>query len=113
MLTGFSEYAPLYDGLDSDASILDTLSYAVAGYYPNGYVGDSQTYALRDRYSLYRNLNDFDTLTITTLKKYYDEVYEWAGLYQSFDDHAHSANASATRFSSTLDDFSAAVYYRK
>lgn len=113
MLSGFSEYAPLYDGLDSDASNLNARSYASLGYYTNGYVGDSQTYALRDRYSLYRNLNDYDTLTITTVSKYYSETYEWAGFYQSFDDYADSANASALRFSSSLDDFSAAVYFRK
>jgi len=113
MLFGFSEYAPLYDGLDSDASNLNARVYATQGYYTPGYVGDSQTFALRDRYSLYRNLNDYQNLTISTVKKYYDEMYEWAGFYQSFDDYADSANASALRFSSTLDDYSAAVYFRK
>jgi len=102
MITGFSAYrAAGYDGRDSDASILEAIG------------SDSTTYALRDRYSLYRNLNDFQNLTITTLKKYYDENYEWAGFYQSFDDYADSANASAIRFSSTFDDYSAAVYFRK
>lgn len=124
MLFGFSEYAPLYDGLDSDASNLEAKAYAQLGYLTNGYVvGDSQTFALRDRYSLYRNLNDYDSaaavgtgaasLTITTLMKYYDNLYEWAGFYQSFDDFADSSNASAIRFSATFDDFSQAVYFRK
>lgn len=104
MLFGFNAYAPSYDGLDSDR------------INRNARVGDpigDSFYALRDRYSLYRNLNDFQNLTITTLKKYYDENYEWAGFYQSFDDYADSSNASALRFSSTLDDYSAAVYFRK
>jgi len=116
MLFGFTEYAPSYDGRDSDAPNLNALQYYLHGYVDSNagiYVGDTLTYALRDRYSLYRNLNDFQNLTIDTLIKYYDPVYEWAGFYQSFDDFADSANASAIRFSSTLDDYSAAVYFRK
>ena len=123
MLTGFSEYSPNFDGLDSDAPNLNALQYVASGYYAPNYAGDSLTYALRDRYSLYRNLNDYDSaaaagtgtasLTITTLMKYYDTLYEWAGFYQSFDDFADSSNASAIRFSATFDDFSQAVYFRK
>lgn len=123
MLFGFTEYSPSFDGLDSDAPNLDALQYALPDYYAAGYAGDSLTYALRDRYSLYRNLNDYDSanaagtgtasLTITTLMKYYDTLYEWAGFYQSFDDFADSSNASAIRFSATFDDFSQAVYFRK
>ncbi len=79
--------SPLYDGLDSDT--------------------------LRDRYSIYRNLNDYPGLTIADVQKYYNKVYEWGGFYASFDDFADSANASAIRFSSTLDDFSSRVYFRK
>jgi len=102
MLTGFNAYAATgYDGLDSDQINPDAIS------------GDDPTFKLRDRYSLYRNLNDYDTLTISTVQKYYSTNYEWAGFYQSFDDYADSANASALRFSSTLDDFSASVYFRK
>jgi len=126
MLFGFSEYAPSYDGRDSDAPNLNALQYYLHGYVDSNagvYAGDSLTYALRDRYSLYRNLNDYDSaaaagtgtasLTITTLMKYYDTLYEWAGFYQSFDDFADSSNASAIRFSATFDDFSQAVYFRK
>ena len=112
-LSGPSSLAGLYDGDDSDRINPDANIYAAQGYYTPGYVADSADFALRDRYSLYRNLNDYKTLTITDVEKYYSSLYEWAGFYQSFDDYADSANASAIRFSSTFDDFSARVYFRK
>lgn len=105
--------SPLFDGLDSDQLNPNALSYAQPGYYVNGYVGDSQDFAFRDRYSLYRNINDYPGLTIADVEKYYSSVYEWAGFYASFDDSASSPTASAIRFSSTLDDFSSRAYYRK
>ena len=84
------------------------------GYVQSGYTdADTATFKFRDRYSLYRNIQDFRNLTITDVKKYYSSLYEWAGFYQSFDDYADSANASAIRFSSTLDDFSSRAYFRK
>lgn len=107
-------YAPYYDGLDSDQLNRNATLYMNHGYVQVGYVfGDSAEYKLRDRYSVYRNINDYTGLTITDVEKYYSSIYEWAGFYQSFDDYADSANASAIRFSSTLDDYSATVYFRK
>lgn len=111
-------YAPLFDGLDSDQLNPDALLYMQNGYAQIGYVsraGSSTdvSFRLRDRYSVYRNLNDYPTLTIADIEKYYSSLYEWAGFYQSYDDYADSANASAIRFSSTMDDFSQAVYFRK
>ncbi len=112
-LSGPPSLAGLYDGLDSDRINPDANIYAPFGYYTVNYVADSSNFALRDRYSLYRNINDYQNLTITQVEKYYDDIYEWGGFYQSFDDSADSANASAIRFSSTLDDFSARAYFRK
>ena len=101
-MLGYPEaFAPLYDGLDSDRVNPDALP------------GDPATFKLRDRYSLYRNLNDYQNLTIQQVMKYYDDLYEWGGFYASFDDYADSSNASAIRFSSTLDDYSARVMFRK
>jgi hypothetical protein len=108
-----ADLAPSYDGADSDQINDNALLYAARGYYPSGYVGDPYVFAMRDRFSVYRNINDYQNMTITQLKKHYDNLYEWAGFYQSFDDYADSANASAIRFSSTLDTYSASVYYRK
>lgn len=110
-----SRLAELYDGRDSDRINPDARLYARAGYLPAGYVNDDvpPLFRFRDRYSLYRNIQDFRNLTITDVKKYYSSLYEWAGFYQSFDDYADSANASAIRFSSTLDDFSSRAYFRK
>lgn len=106
-----------YDGADSDQLNPDVVNagrmYATQHYYQSGYVGEDYEFAMRDRYSLYRNLSDYKNLSINDVIKYYDDLYEWSGFYQSFDDYADSANASAIRFSSTLDDFSATVYYRK
>jgi len=109
--------APLYDGLDSDQLNPDATLYMQNGYAQIGYVSKSGSstdvsFRLRDRYSLYRNINDYTGLTITDVEKYYSSLYEWAGFYKSWDDLADSANASAIRFSTTLDDFSAAHYVR-
>lgn len=113
-----ASYAPLFDGADSDATNPDALLYMQNGYVQVGYASKTGasnlvTFRMRDRYSVYRNINDYQSLSIADVKKYYSSLYEWAGFYQSFDDYADSANASAIRFSSTLDDFSAAVYFRK
>ena len=109
-----SALAELYDGRDSDTLIPDAVLYMQNGYVQSGYTdADTATFRFRDRYSLYRNIQDFRNLTITDVKKYYSSLYEWAGFYQSFDDYADSANASAIRFSSTLDDFSSRAYFRK
>lgn len=104
--------APLYDGLDSDIMDPDFIPTVASGYVQSGYFGDGKI-RLRDRYSVYRNINDYPGLTIADVQKYYNKVYEWGGFYASFDDYADSANASAIRFSSTLDDFSSRVYFRK
>ena len=110
-------YASIYDGADSDQINPDALLYMQNGYVQIGYAskrgGNHTQFKLRDRYSLYRNINDYTGLTIADVKKYYSNLYEWAGFYQSMDDYADSSKASAIRFSSTLDDFSAAVYFRK
>ena len=110
--------APLYDGLDSDQINPDALLYMQNGYVQTGYTSfngtqNHVTFRMRDRYSVYRNINDYPGLTIADVEQYYSSLYEWAGFYQSMDDYADSANASAIRFSSTLDDYSAAVYFRK
>lgn len=109
--------APLYDGLDSDQINPDAVLYSQNGYVQLGYVsklgGNHTQFRMRDRYSLYRNINDYPGLTIADVEKYYSSLYEWGGFYKSMDDYADSANASAIRFSSTLDDFSAAVYVRE
>ena len=109
--------SPLYDGLDSDHVNTDAILYMQGGYVQAGYAskrgGNHALFRMRDRYSLYRNINDYPGLTIADVEQYYSNMYEWAGFYQSLDDYADSANASAIRFSSTLDDYSAAVYFRK
>jgi hypothetical protein len=109
--------APLYDGLDSDQLNPDALLYMQNGYVQVGYASlngaqNLVTHRMRDRYSLYRNINDYQGLSIADVEKYYSSLYEWAGFYKSWDDAADSANASAIRFSATLDDFSAAHYVR-
>ena len=108
--------ASLYDGLDSDQVNPDAFLYMQNGYVQIGYAsklgGNHATFKMRDRYSLYRNINDYQGLTIADVEKYYSSLYEWAGFYKSWDDYADSANASAIRFSTTLDDFSAAHYVR-
>lgn len=110
-------YAPLFDGLDSDQINPNAIPYVAGGYVTLGYMsklgGNHALFRTRDRYSVYRNIQDFQNLTIAQVEQYYDNVYEWAGFYQSFDDYADSSNASAIRFSSTLDNFSARVYFRK
>lgn len=105
-----------YDGADSDQRNPNaTQTYSQFGYATLGYVqhDSNHTFSMRDRYNVYRNINDYPNLTVNDVLKYYDNIYEWSGFYQSFDDYADSANASAIRFSSTLDDYSAAVYFRK
>lgn len=109
--------APLFDGLDSDQINPNAIPYVAGGYVTPGYMskpgGNNALFRTRDRYSLYRNIQDYQNLTIAQVSQYYNNMYEWAGFYQSFDDAADSSNASAIRFSSTLDNFSSRVYFRK
>lgn len=109
--------APLFDGRDSDQVNVNAIPYITSGYVTPGYMsklgGNHALFRTRDRYSVYRNIQDFQNLTIAQVEQYYSNMYEWAGFYQSFDDYADSAGAPAIRFSSTLDNFSSRVYFRK
>ena len=67
---------------------------------------------LRDRYSLYRRITDFNTMTIDSAERYYSSMYEFAGFYADFSDYADSATASAIRLSSTRDTFDIRRYFR-
>tara|TARA_B100000683_G_scaffold47914_1_gene44982 strand:- start:907 stop:1959 length:1053 start_codon:yes stop_codon:yes gene_type:complete len=111
-----SALAPLGDGLDSDKVNPDAILYSQRGYYPVGYVSNLQPnqeeFVLRDRYSLYRRISDFNTMTIDSAERYYSSMYEFAGFHADFSDFADSATASAIRLSSTRDTFDIRRYFR-
>ena len=111
-----SALAPLGDGLDSDKVNPDAILYSQRGYYPVGYVSNVQPnqeeFVLRDRYSLYRRISDFNTMTIDSAERYYSSMNEFAGFHADFSDFADSATASAIRLSSTRDTFDIRRYFR-
>jgi hypothetical protein len=112
----YSSLAAPYDGLDSDRVNPDAILYTQRGYAQVGYVSkvqpNQEEFVLRDRYSLYRKLSDFNTVTIDSAERYYSSMYEFAGFYADFSDYADSATASAIRLSSTRDTFDIRRYFR-
>ena len=112
----YSSLAAPYDGLDSDRVNPDAILYTQRGYAQVGYVSkvqpNQEEFVLRDRYSLYRRITDFNTMTIDSAERYYSSMYEFAGFYADFSDYADSATASAIRLSSTRDTFDIRRYFR-
>lgn len=129
-LTGFlgvglnGNYQFAYDGLDgqdSDYINFEATRYVNIGYVAANYVGKGfERFILRDRYSLYRTMKTFQTMTIAEIENYYSSMYELTGFRIGFDDFADSTGItsngvinSAVRFSSTNDTFDQRDYYRK
>ena len=113
----YSSLAAPYDGLDSRIELTQMQFYTHKGDMLKlvmflKYNQIQEEFVLRDRYSLYRRITDFNTMTIDSAERYYSSMYEFAGFYADFSDYADSATASAIRLSSTRDTFDIRRYFR-